>query len=139
MVDLLKPLDALTKRIESTAVTRAASEAMADELKSATARVIGANLALSGMPGRRARFTTTARSGVAEVTPTGAAWTIANHGRRTVRAAVGTSQRPLRTPWGPRVSVRGSTSRGHDILSRARPAVFDAGRDAVVEAVRRGR
>jgi len=139
VVDLLKPLDALTKRIESPATARAASVAMADELKAAAARTIGADLTLSGMPGRRARFTATSRAGVAEVTPSGAAWTIADKGRRTVRAATGTPGRPLRTPWGPRQSVKGSTSRGHDILGRARPKVFDAGRAAVMKAVNDGR
>ena len=139
MVDLLAPLDALTRRIESPSVTRAAAEAMADELKRATAQRIGADLALSRMPGSRARFTPTSRKGVAEVTPSGSAWTIANKGRRTVRGATGTSERPLRTPFGPRMSVKGSTSKGKNILGSARADVFDAGKDATVKAVRRGR
>jgi hypothetical protein len=139
VVDLLRPLDALTKRIESPTVTRAASEAMADELQRATAQRIGADLSLSRMPGSRARFQATNSKGVAEVTPSGSAWTIANKGRRTVRGATGTPQRPLRTPFGPRMSVRGSTSAGFDILGRARSSVFDAGKDATIKAVRSGR
>jgi hypothetical protein len=139
VVDLLAPLDALTKRIESPTVTRAASEAMADKLQRATAQRIGADLTLSRLPGSRAKFTATSRKGLAEVTPSGSAWTIANKGRRTVRGATGTPQRPLRTPFGPRQSVKGSTSAGFDILGRARAGVFDAGKDEVVKAVRRGR
>jgi hypothetical protein len=139
VVDLLKPLDELTKRVESPTVTRAAAEAMADELKQATAQRIGADLSLSRMPGSRARFTATSRKGVAEVTPSGSAWTIANKGRRTVRAATGTNGRPLRTPFGPRMSVKGSTSQGSNILQASRSKVFDAGKDATIKAVRRGR
>lgn len=139
MVDLLAPLDKLTKRVESPTVTRAAATAMADTLQRATAQRIGSDLSLSRLPGSRARFTPSARTGVAEVTPTGAAWTIANRGRRTVHAATGTNGRPLRTPYGPRMSVRGSTSPGKNILGAARASVFDAGKDATIEAVRRGR
>ena len=57
----------------------------------------------------------------------GGAYTLADKGRRRAVPAKAEG-RPLRTPWGPRMSVRGSTTAGHNITATAGPKALDEGR-----------
>jgi hypothetical protein len=111
---------------------------MADSMRRSTATAIGSDLRLSGFRGGAASFEPKGTSGQAEVTISGAAYTLADKGRRRARARILAKSEALRTPWGPRRSVRGSTSRGKNITGRAAPKAMEAGKRAIVDAIRSG-
>ena len=113
--------------------TRRAADAAVKVMRDATARVIGGDLAMSGLRGGRARIESkgTGRN-VVVVTMSGGAYTLADKGRRRAVPAKAKG-RPLSTPWGPRMSVRGSTTRGHDITGRTGPKALDKAADQIVD------
>ena len=120
--------------------TRRAADEAAKVMKQATARVLGGDLSMSGLRGGgRARIETkgTGRNRVV-VSMSGAAYTLADKGRRRAVPAKAKG-RPLSTPWGPRMSVRGSTTRGHDITGTAGPKALDAAAEQIVRDLDWGR
>lgn len=76
-----------------------------------------------------------------DFTPKGL-WVLAEFGRRRVKGKVRPKSAPaLRTPWGPRASVKGSTARGSGALTKAYnqaerdvPEAVGAEFDAVISA-----
>ncbi|CAN5838328.1 hypothetical protein BH24ACT5_BH24ACT5_04800 [soil metagenome] len=126
------------ERIFSVASLRRASQAAADVGKTSAEDVadqaIGGGT-FSGMPGRRLATVETVRDDGARIdfVPAGL-WMLAEQGRRRAVAKVtprSAAAAALRTPWGPRASVKGSTSPGKQALTKA----YDRITDAVPEAV----
>lgn len=140
MSTLAQTVEDVAERATSAATTRAAARAMADELRDVTERYLGGDLTMSGAkPRASARIEPQSSKGSASV-ETGGAYGLADLGRRRAVPARGKRKRgkrgrALRTPWGPRVSVDGSTWAGFDITERAARDVFKAGTDAVTEAL----
>lgn len=138
-VDLTQHLERIERRIDSPAVTSAAADAMAVEVEAATRAALGGDLTMSGLRGGRARIEATTRPHQAVVTASGAAFTLADKGRRRAVRAKAKPRSAIATPWGPRASVNGSTTAGKDILGTAAARAFDAGATAAADAAFGGR
>jgi hypothetical protein len=123
----------LTDRVTSTTTTNAAATAMADTLRDVAAGYLGGDLAMSGT-GRAVTITARASEGQATI-EMGGAWGLADGGRHRAVRAVARRRSAIRTPWGPRAAVRGSTWAGFDLTDRAKTDVFEAGKTAWREAV----
>ena len=109
---------------------------MTDVLRSGAARHLGGDLTMSGVA-VAVTIEPTSRSGEAAVA-VGGAYGLADGGRR--RSPRRIRGRPaLRTPWGPRASVRGSTSPGFAITTSYADDAFAAGRVAALDQVAWGR
>lgn len=134
-IDLTGHLDRLTRRVENQTFSRAA-ERMADTLSSGAQSAMGGDLTFSGGAG------TIRVNGKAErgrvVVEVGGAYALADQGRRRVVPATA-SRRALRTPYGPRKSVRGSTWSGFGITQRYGRDALRAGADGVRDEVDWGR
>jgi hypothetical protein len=101
-----------------------AAKATANEV---TSRALGADRAMSGFKRGRVRlnagYDLTSRAGVdVNLSPAGA-WRLAQDGRRGVAGPMRpivpkrrSGAKALRTPWGPRASVRASRSRGLGVV-----------------------
>jgi len=138
-VDLTQYVERIEKRIESPAVTQAASEAMAEEVTTAVKVALGGDLAMSGMRGGRARIDPKVRPHQAVVSVSGAAFTLIDKGRRRAVRAKAAPRSGLATPWGPRASVKGSTTAGQHVLDRVASKAFSAGAEAAAEVAFEGR
>jgi len=110
-----------------------AAQAMADALLALAAGYLGGDATMSGT-GRAVTVEPSSADGSATIRA-GGAWGLADGGRRVVRPARRSGNRGgLRTPWGPRASVKGSTSAGLGISDRS-SEVLDAGKQAIRDAV----
>ena len=129
--DLVDDLDAVD--------TRRAADAAVKAMRDATARVLGGDLSMSGLRGSSARIESkgTGRN-VVVVTMSGGAYTLADKGRRRAVPAKARG-RPLSTPYGPRMSVRGSTTRGADITGKAGPKALETAAEQIVRDLEWGR
>lgn len=123
-------LEEIAERATSSSTTTAAAQAMADALESAISAKIG-GLTMSRFAGGPVRLEPSGAEGRAELGVSGATWTLADAGRRRVTGARARRGSGLRTPWGPRASVKGSTSAGFGIGASAGPDVMRAGVEAV--------
>jgi hypothetical protein len=65
----------------------------------------------------------------------GGAYRLADQGRRRVVRAYARPGSALATPWGPRASVAGSTTKGFAITDEAHASAFKAGRQAGVDSI----
>jgi hypothetical protein len=132
-LDLVEKLDDID--------TRRAADAAVKVMHDATARVIGGDLRMSGLDHGGAARIESKRSGRNQVvvTMSGASYTLADKGRRRAVPARARRGSALATPFGPRASVRGSTSRGHDITDRYGPKALDKAADVIVDDLDWGR
>lgn len=137
MNDLTKPLEDLQRRLVSPVVTQQGAKAMADVMRKATASAIGPDLRLSHFRGGPVQIEAKGTIGVATTTISGAAYALADKGRRRARRRIYPRGHALATPFGPRASVKGSTARGHNITERASPQAYEAGKKAILDAVKR--
>jgi hypothetical protein len=135
-VDLTGHLDRLVRRVETQVHTEAGAE-MADTLQRGAQSAMGGDLTFSG-GGGTVRIEGDADVGRAVVKVAGA-YGLADKGRRRQVEAVAGRGSALRTPWGPRRSVRGSTWRGFGLTDRYGRDALRAGIDAVVDNVDWGR
>lgn len=133
-VDLTGHLDKLVRRVDQQVHT-AAADAMAEAFRDSTARAMGGDLSFSGGAGT-VRIDGDAHRGRVVVT-VGGAFRLADQGRRRVVPATAKG-RALRTPYGPRRSVKGSTWRGFGITQRYGREALRAGMKAVVDDVKWG-
>ena len=131
-VDLSRYVKELGEVVKDRGVLEAAAEAMAEEMKTATARYIGGDLRMSNFRGAAVEFRTETRSGEVTVEIAGGTYGLADKGRRQARRAWARRGSALATPWGPRASVRGSTTTGFNITDKHSDDAFDAGIRAVV-------
>lgn len=129
-MDLARYVEDIARRVESPAVTRAAAAAMAVVVTRAVSDALGGNLSMSGLKGRPARVEPSSNGPMATVAVSGAAFTLIDKGRRRRVPARARAGGALSTPWGPRNSVKGSTTRGQHVLDRVADRAFDAGADA---------
>jgi hypothetical protein len=134
-VDLAGHLERLTRRVEDQQFPRAA-ERMAETLSDGARSAMGGDLTFSGGAGT-VRIEGEAERGRVVVTVSGA-YALADKGRRSAVSAKATG-RGLRTPFGPRRSVKGSTWGGFGITSRYGRQALRAGVDGVVDEVEWGR
>lgn len=134
-IDLTGHLDRLVQRVQEQSFPHAA-EQMAEELRNAARSELGGDLTLSGGGGTVVIDGESTRGRL--VVKVGGAYRLVNDGRRRVVAASAPLGHALNTPWGPRQSVSGSTTRGKRITESARSHVFRAGRDGVMEEVKWG-
>jgi hypothetical protein len=121
--------------------TARAGDAAVKVIKAATARVIGGDMRMSGLKrGGPARIESKGggKNSVV-VTMSGAAYSLADKGRRRAVAAKARPGSALATPRGPRASARGSTTRGAHITERAGPKALKAAADQIVEDLDWGR
>lgn len=134
-VDLTGHLDRLVQRVENQVHVEAA-DVMAESLRRGAASAMGGDLTFSGGAGT-ARVTGKAERGrvVVEV---GGAYALADKGRRSPVPARARG-RGLRTPFGPRKAVKGSTWSGFGITARHGREALRAGVDGVRRAVDWGR
>jgi hypothetical protein len=135
-VDLTGHLNRLVQRVE-TQVHVEAGDAMADTLQRGAQSAMGGDLTFSG-GGGTVRITGDAVVGRAVVNVAGA-YGLADKGRRRAVPATAGRGSALRTPWGPRRSVRGSTWRGFGLTDRYGREALQVGVDAVVDNVDWGR
>jgi hypothetical protein len=110
---------------------------MAKAMRAATARAIGGDLRMSGSDAGAARIEPSTSAGEASVEMSGATYALADKGRRRSRPARARRGHALATPWGPRVSVRGSTWAGFDITDRTARKAITAGVKALDGAIGR--
>lgn len=131
-VNLTKYLKELEERIEDPALLKAGAEAMAESMKKATARYIGADLRMSNFRGGPPTFKTENAKGQATLEIGGGTYALADTGRRQAKRAYARRGSALDTPWGPRASVRGSTWGGFHITERHAPEALDDGIRAII-------
>lgn len=125
---------ALERRATGPATMSAAADAMGEALLDVAARALGGDVTMSGT-GRAVTVEPQSTDGVATVRA-GGAYGLADAGRHRERRATRRGRRGgLATPWGPRASVAGSTWAGLRIGDRAGRDVYDAGRQAIRDAV----
>ena len=133
--DLTQYVRELGKRVESKSVADAAAEAMEESITSAARKAMGGNLTLSGLRAGPSVIKADSSSGRAEVTLQNT--TLADKGRRRASPARARG-RALATPFGPRMSVKGSTTRGKEFIEHGSDDAFDAGIDAAMSVIGRG-
>jgi hypothetical protein len=126
---LVERIEELSKAATSTTTTSAAAQAMADALADVTARYVRGTIG-----GRAVVITPDSSKGEAQVL-TGGGYGLADGGRHRAVPARAARGHALRTPWGPRAAVNGSTWAGFQITERAAGDVFDAGIEAVMTQV----
>lgn len=131
-VDLTKYVKALEVLTKDPRILQVGATAMVDEMKRATARYIGSDLRLSGFRGAAVEFATENKAGQAVVQIKGGTYAIADSGRHSSGRIRSRRARALRTPWGPKSSVRGSTWAGFGITDKHVPDAYDAGAKAII-------
>ena len=139
-LDLTAPLDQLAAQLASGAPARAGAAAAAEVMQEATARVLGGDLAMSGLKGGdTAEFDTSHTEATAVVVAgVGPVFALADTGRKRRVPAHAARRSALATPWGPRVSVEGSVWEGFGITSSAGPEALRAAGTALVESLEWG-
>ncbi len=124
-----------------TQVTRRAADTAEKSVLVGAAAAVGGR-GLSGHPATMGtRSTVSPGQARIDFTPKGL-WVLAESGRRRAKAKITPKSAPaLRTPWGPRASVKGSTARGSGALTKAYnqaerdvPEAVGAEFDAVISA-----
>jgi hypothetical protein len=144
-VNLSRYVAELRKEIEDPALLQFGADAMAETMQRATARFIGGDLRMSNFPGAAPTFKTTTKGGAATLEIGGGTYALADRGRRQAtparaghrrgKARGGGRRRALRTPWGPRASVQGSTWSGFHITDRYADIALDDGKRAIIAAL----
>ena len=119
--------------------TRRGGDAAVKVMRQATAAVIGGDLAMSGLKGGPARIEAKPGRNRVVVEMSGGAYTLADKGRRRAVPAKARPGSALATPFGPRLSVRGSTTAGAHITDRAGPKALDEAAERIVDDLEWGR
>jgi hypothetical protein len=145
-VELTARLEELVRLAASPAITRLGAEAMSEVMTQATASAIGADLRLSHFRGGPATFEATGEPGLARLSISGAAYTIADKGRsggpariRPFHQGKGGHAPALNTPRGYRAVIGPSSSAGKGITNANREAAYEAGKQAMLNAIWGGR
>lgn len=134
-VNLSRYVDELRADITDPALLKIGAEAMADEMRKSLALYIGGDLRMSRFPGAPPTFTTSSSKGEATLELGGGTYALADKGRRQAKRARARRGSALRTPWGPRRSVRGSRWPGFSVTERHAAGALEAGVDAITAAV----
>jgi hypothetical protein len=142
---LVAVADEAVEAVTSPKVQQAAAEAMEKAMSEGTRTIIGGgDLRLSGWRGAPMSFDAdyTAGSGVVRLPLKGGTYALADEGRKRARKKIrpkgrkrrGQRRPTLATPYGPRVSVKGSTWSGFHLTDRLAPKVLDEAEEAAVAA-----
>lgn len=133
--DLTALVDATAREKYSHAAGKAAKDAAGDVAR----RDLGGDMAMSGMR-RKVKLSSgydlTGTGLTLNLRPAGL-WTLADRGRRRVKPVSPrkSGAQALNTPWGPRASVKGSTSRGLHTIDDAEKQVEQDAFKAVDKAI----
>ena len=140
---LTASLDELIRTVDGIAPAKAAGAAMLEAHTKATARYIGADLRMHNFRGGPVDFEARVTRARAEVTLSGGTYALADKGRRQARRSrargrmANGRRNVVRTPYGPRVSAKGSTTAGFHITERHGGESVDAGIEAAWDVVRK--
>jgi hypothetical protein len=130
--NLTKYADIAEQRLTDPTVAAAAASAMVEQVRSVASRHVGVDLRMSRAG--KLIIGPESSSGRAAVA-VGGAYRLADQGRRRVVRAYARPGSALATPWGPRASVAGSTTKGFAITDEAHASAFKAGRQAGVDSI----
>lgn len=143
-VHLARVVTELEAVLKSPRVLVAAADALEDTMRTVTARAIGGDLRLSGFRGAPVEFTASFTAGAGEVSLPlkGGTYALADAGRRRAKRRIRSKRRKrrgrrapaLRTPAGPRRSVRGSRWRGFRLTETGGPLALNRAVKAAGEA-----
>lgn len=132
------------KAVTSPKVQEAAAKAMEKGMTVGTRVALHGGLNLSGFRGAPIAFEADYTGGTGKVTLPlkGGTYALADKGRRRARRVIrpkgrkrkGQRRPTLATPWGPRVSVKGSTSPGFGLTDRLGPKALDDAEEAARSA-----
>jgi hypothetical protein len=142
-VHLASVVTDLEAALDSPRPAKAATKALEDTMRTGTDRLIGAGGRLSGFKGPAVKLEGEHKPSLAWIELGGATYNLADKGRQKARRRIYAKGRrgrkghapALRTPAGPRRSVRGSRSRGKRITDTYAPKALDAATDAAQKVV----
>lgn len=133
----------LEDALDSPRPAEAAAKALEDTMRTGTARMIGADLRLSGFKGPPVKLEGEHKIGLAWITLGGPTYALADGGRQTARRSITPKRKSRRkghrpalmTPAGPRYRVKGSRTRPLRITDQYAPKALDAAVEAAAKAV----
>lgn len=142
-VQLASVITDLEDALDSPRPAEAAAKALEDTMRTGTARMIGADMRLSGFKGGPVKLDGESKPGLAFLALAGATYALADGGRRRARRSITPKRKgrrrghpaALMTPAGPRYRVRGSTTRPMRITDTYAPKALEAGVEAASKAV----
>lgn len=154
-VHLASVIADIEQAVESPRPAEAAAKALEDTMRTGTARMIGADLRLSGFKGAPVKLDGESKPSLAFITLGGGTYALADKGRQQVRRYItpkrksragkvratkkrkGRKGHPaaLMTPAGPRYRVRGSRSRPLRITDQYAPKALEAAVEAASKVI----